>query len=52
MAPGLADGVPARGDPGPGDFVEYEILDQSVIVLRTDDVGGRGRSRTPAATAA
>ena len=23
--------------PGPGDFVEYEILDQSVIVLRTDD---------------
>ena len=24
--------------PAPGDFVEYEILDQSVIVLRTDDM--------------
>jgi phenylpropionate dioxygenase-like ring-hydroxylating dioxygenase large terminal subunit len=24
--------------PEPGDFVEYEILDQSVIVLRTDDM--------------
>ena len=27
--------------PEPGDFVEYEILDQSVIVLRTDDMGVR-----------
>ncbi|MGH9275240.1 MAG: aromatic ring-hydroxylating oxygenase subunit alpha, partial [Acidimicrobiales bacterium] len=27
--------------PEPGDFVEYEILDQSVIVLRTDDLGVR-----------
>ncbi len=27
--------------PGAGDFVEYEILDQSVIVLRTDDLGVR-----------
>ncbi len=24
--------------PGPGDFVEYEILDQSVLVVRTDDL--------------
>src|SRR5688572_10067013 len=24
--------------PEPGDFVEYSILDQSVIVLRTDDL--------------
>src|SRR6476646_10260841 len=23
--------------PRPGDFVEYEILDQSVVVVRTDD---------------
>ncbi len=27
--------------PGPRDFVEYEILDQSVVVLRTDDMGVR-----------
>jgi phenylpropionate dioxygenase-like ring-hydroxylating dioxygenase large terminal subunit len=27
--------------PAPHDFVEYEILDQSVIVLRTDDMGVR-----------
>jgi phenylpropionate dioxygenase-like ring-hydroxylating dioxygenase large terminal subunit len=27
--------------PEPGDFVEYEILDQSVIVLRTADMGVR-----------
>ena len=27
--------------PEPGDFVEYEILDQSVIVVRTDDLGVR-----------
>jgi phenylpropionate dioxygenase-like ring-hydroxylating dioxygenase large terminal subunit len=27
--------------PKPGDFVEYEFLDQSVIVLRTDDKGVR-----------
>jgi phenylpropionate dioxygenase-like ring-hydroxylating dioxygenase large terminal subunit len=27
--------------PRPGDFVEYEILDQSVVVLRTDDMGVR-----------
>ena len=27
--------------PQPGDFVEYEILDQSVIVVRTDDLGVR-----------
>jgi phenylpropionate dioxygenase-like ring-hydroxylating dioxygenase large terminal subunit len=25
--------------PGPGDFAEYEILDQSIIVVRTDDHG-------------
>src|SRR3990170_6342890 len=25
--------------PEPGDFVEYEILDQSIIVVRTDDMG-------------
>jgi phenylpropionate dioxygenase-like ring-hydroxylating dioxygenase large terminal subunit len=25
--------------PQPGDFAEYEILDQSVIVVRTDDLG-------------
>jgi nitrite reductase/ring-hydroxylating ferredoxin subunit len=25
--------------PEPGDFAEYEILDQSVIVVRTDDMG-------------
>lgn len=24
--------------PAPGDFVEYELLDQSIIVLRTDDL--------------
>ncbi len=27
--------------PQPHDFVEYEILDQSVVVLRTEDMGGR-----------
>ncbi len=27
--------------PGARDFVEYEILDQSIIVLRTDDLGVR-----------
>ena len=27
--------------PQPGDFVEYEILDQSVIVVRTEDMGVR-----------
>ena len=27
--------------PEPGDFVEYEILDQSIIVARTDDMGVR-----------
>ena len=27
--------------PAPGDFVEYSILDQSVVVLRTDDLGVR-----------
>jgi phenylpropionate dioxygenase-like ring-hydroxylating dioxygenase large terminal subunit len=27
--------------PQPRDFVEYEILDQSIIVLRTDDMGVR-----------
>ena len=27
--------------PRPGDFVEYEILDQSIIVVRTDDLGVR-----------
>ena len=27
--------------PEPGDFVEYRILDQSVLVLRTDDMGVR-----------
>jgi phenylpropionate dioxygenase-like ring-hydroxylating dioxygenase large terminal subunit len=27
--------------PHPRDFVEYEILDQSVVVLRTDDMGVR-----------
>lgn len=27
--------------PNPGDFAEYEILDQSVIVVRTDDLGVR-----------
>lgn len=25
--------------PSPGDFAEYEILDQSVVVVRTDDLG-------------
>ena len=35
----LADGLQARGDPAPNDFVEYEFLDQSIIVLRTDDMG-------------
>ena len=34
--------------PEPGDFVEYEILDQSVVVVRTEDMGVRA-SRTPAA---
>jgi phenylpropionate dioxygenase-like ring-hydroxylating dioxygenase large terminal subunit len=27
--------------PRPGDFAEYEILDQSVLVVRTDDMGVR-----------
>ena len=27
--------------PGPGDFAEYEFLDQSVVVVRTDDLGVR-----------
>jgi phenylpropionate dioxygenase-like ring-hydroxylating dioxygenase large terminal subunit len=27
--------------PEPGDFVEYEILDQSIIVMRTEDMGVR-----------
>jgi phenylpropionate dioxygenase-like ring-hydroxylating dioxygenase large terminal subunit len=27
--------------PHPGDFAEYEILDQSVLVVRTDDMGVR-----------
>src|SRR4029453_18219479 len=27
--------------PGPGDFAEYEFLDQSVIVLRDEDLGVR-----------
>jgi phenylpropionate dioxygenase-like ring-hydroxylating dioxygenase large terminal subunit len=27
--------------PRPGDFAEYEILDQSVVVLRTEDLGVR-----------
>jgi phenylpropionate dioxygenase-like ring-hydroxylating dioxygenase large terminal subunit len=27
--------------PGPGDFAEYEILDQSIVVLRTEDLGVR-----------
>jgi phenylpropionate dioxygenase-like ring-hydroxylating dioxygenase large terminal subunit len=27
--------------PGPGDFAEYEILDQSVLVVRTEDMGVR-----------
>ena len=35
VAPGLADGVPSRRDPRRGDFVEYEILDQSVVVGST-----------------
>ncbi len=37
--------------PEPGDFVEYEILDQSIVVVRGEDMGC-GPSRTPAATAA
>ena len=38
VAPGLADGVPARGDPASrATSSTYEILDQSVIVLRADD---------------
>ena len=32
----VADGVPVGGTANPGDFVEYEILDQSVIVVRVD----------------
>ncbi len=27
--------------PQPGDFAEYEVLDQSVVVVRTDDMGVR-----------
>ncbi len=37
--------------PEPGDFAEYEILDQSVIVVR-DRARGCGPSTTPAGTAA
>ena len=43
--------VGSRRSPRPDDFAEYEILDQSVIVVRTEDLGC-GPSRTPAATAA
>jgi phenylpropionate dioxygenase-like ring-hydroxylating dioxygenase large terminal subunit len=32
--------------PEPGDYVTYEILDQSVIVLRTDDGGARAFENT------
>ena len=39
MVADLADGVPARGDPRPHDYVEYTILDQSVVVVRTEDLG-------------
>ena len=28
--------------PQPSDFVEYQILDQSVVVVRTDDLGVTG----------
>ena len=31
----------SRRSPRPRDFVEYEFLDQSIIVLRTDDMGVR-----------
>jgi Rieske 2Fe-2S family protein len=34
-----ADGVPLEEIPQARDFVEYEFLDQSIIVLRTDDMG-------------
>ena len=51
LVPDLADGLPARGDPAADDFTEYQILDQSIIVVRTED-GESGRCRTPAATAA
>jgi hypothetical protein len=37
--------------PQPNDFVEYQILDQSVVVVRTADLGVQ-RSRTPAGIAA
>ena len=32
--------------PQPHDFVEYEILDQSIVVLRTDDMGVRAFQNT------
>ena len=40
--------------PKPGDFVEYEILDQSIIVVRVDDADTikSARTTTRAATAA
>ena len=38
--------------PNPGDFVEYEILDQSIIVVRVDADITFARTTTPAATAA
>ena len=38
--------------PGVGDFVEYEILDQSVIVVRTSEYEVARPIRTPVATAA
>ena len=34
--------------PEPRDFVEYEFLDQSVVVVRTDDMAACARSRTRA----
>ena len=37
--------------PKPGDFVEYEILDQSIIVVRVD-ASTCAPTTTPAATAA
>ena len=32
--------------PAPGDYVEYEVLDQSVIVLRADDLSVRAFQNT------
>ena len=40
LLPG-ADLVRLEEIPRPNDFVEYEILDQSVIVVRSDDLGVR-----------